>query len=85
MDKTDIQLLIDYNYWANARTLHCAARLTPAQFLTAPAAFSYGSLRGTLVHIYDAEYSWRSMCQHGAFTPDVKESDLPTFDGLQTR
>lgn len=62
MHKHEIQLLIDYNYWANASVLKASAQTGPEQF-TAPFAVSFGSLRGSLVHILGAERVWRLRIQ----------------------
>jgi uncharacterized damage-inducible protein DinB len=48
MNKNDILILYDYNYWANARVLDACARVTPEQFV-APANISHNNLRGALV------------------------------------
>ena len=58
MNKQDIQMLYEYNRWANARILGAAAKISEAQFL-APAEFPHGGLRGTLVHTLFAEWIWR--------------------------
>ena len=55
----DIKLYYDYNDWANNRILNAAKRVSPEQ-LTAPNEYGWGSLRGALVHILDAEYGWFS-------------------------
>jgi uncharacterized damage-inducible protein DinB len=78
----DIALLYSYNYWARNRILLAAAQLTPEQY-TAPAAFPFGSLRGTLVHGLDAERSWRIMFESGVWTEEIQESELPTLEALQ--
>jgi uncharacterized damage-inducible protein DinB len=83
MDKQDLQILIGYNAWANRRILEAAARVTAEQF-TAPVHLSFGSLRGTLVHILMAETIWRQRCQD-AVSPSslLVESQFPTFDALR--
>ena len=58
MNISDIRLIFDYNYWANAKLLNNAHEVTHEQYV-APASFPYGGLRGTLVHILEAEWSWR--------------------------
>ena len=50
MNANDLRTLFDYNYWATARVLNAAAKLTLEQF-TAPAGLSHGSVRGALAHI----------------------------------
>ena len=85
MKKDEFQFLMDYNYWANARILQAAARISPEQY-TAPFPVSFGSLRGTLVHIIGAEIVWRLRIQ-GDLTPYhmVSENELPTLAPLEER
>ncbi len=84
MNLQDLTLLYDYNYWANDRLLSAAAGLSPEQF-AAPSLHSHGGLRGTLLHILDTEYGWRSLCQHNTLTPDLAEEEFPTLDHLAAR
>jgi uncharacterized damage-inducible protein DinB len=80
----DILIIFDYNYWANNRILSAAEQVSPEQYV-APAACSYGSLRGTLLHTLDAEYGWRIICQTGVVAFDMTEADFPTLDVLMQR
>lgn len=94
--KTDeINLLFDYNYWANHRILSTAAKVSPEQY-TAPTDFGIGfqSLRGTLVHILDAEWGWRLRWEEYLASPlspkevtaeDLDEAQLPTLSALEGR
>jgi uncharacterized damage-inducible protein DinB len=84
MNKQDIALLYEYNYWANARIMQAAARVNPQQFL-APTSHSFGSLRDTLVHVMDAEWSWRELLQNNAFGPELDQAAFPDFESLRTR
>ena len=83
MNKNDILTLYDYNYWANARILDAAQKLTFAQY-SMPASLSHGSLRSTLVHTLGAEVIWRQRCQE-VISPTtlLSESDFPTLELLQ--
>lgn len=76
--------LYDYNYWANARILRATERVSAAQFV-APTTHTYGSLRGTLVHILSAEWIWRSRWQGVSPTAMLREADFPTLDVIRTR
>ena len=67
MSIQDIRTLFDYTHWANQRILATSAKISEAQF-TAPTAHSWGSLRGTLIHMLDTEYGWRMICQHDTET-----------------
>jgi uncharacterized damage-inducible protein DinB len=57
MSPEEMQLLFDYNAWANRRVLAAAEKLTTQQFLD-PLHSSFSSVRDTLVHIYGAEWAW---------------------------
>lgn len=80
----DMMTLYEYNYWATRQVLATSAKVSLEQFL-APAAHSYGGLRGTLVHTLDTEYGWRMLCQQDTSTPDMAEVEFPTFDVLEQR
>jgi uncharacterized damage-inducible protein DinB len=54
----DISILFDHLYWATRRILDTAAELPVEQFV-APSSITTRTLRGTLVHELDVEWSWR--------------------------
>ena len=41
MNRQQVTMLYDYNYWANARVLKATTKISPDQF-TAPARLSHG-------------------------------------------
>jgi uncharacterized damage-inducible protein DinB len=85
MNIQDILTIYDYNYWANSRILAASEGVKPEQFL-APANFPFGGLRGTVVHIMDAEYGWRMFLTTDNWSaPDLNPEDFPTFDSIQER
>jgi uncharacterized damage-inducible protein DinB len=86
MNIQDIRILYQYNYWANHKILESSARVSQDQFI-APTGHSYGSLRGTLVHLLDAEYGWRMLCQHNALTgfDSLTDDNFPGIDSLAQR
>jgi uncharacterized damage-inducible protein DinB len=84
MNKHDIQVLIQYNAWSNAKILDAASNLTEELFL-APAPFPHGSLRGTLVHALFAEWVWRRRGEGNPKNPGWKSEDFPTFESLRAR
>jgi uncharacterized damage-inducible protein DinB len=85
MNKNELQFLLDYNYWANARILGAASRIDPGQFI-ASFPVSFGSLRGTLVHILGAEIMWRRRVQESVSLPAMPGiDDFPTLAGLSQR
>ena len=83
MNKQDIQMLYEYNRWANGRILDTTAKISEAQFL-APASFPYGGLRGTLVHTLFTEWIWRLRWQGAPYDFHLKPDDFPTFASLRT-
>jgi uncharacterized damage-inducible protein DinB len=59
MTHRDLQILIDYHYWARDRLLDAVEPLPPEQFTRAMGS-SFASVRDTLAHIYAAECVWLS-------------------------
>ena len=57
MNKDDIQLLYEYDRWANNRVLQAASALSTEQF-TRDLGGSFRSVRDTLVHIVGGEWGW---------------------------
>lgn len=57
MSPAEMQVLFDYNAWANRRVLSAAEKLTTEQFVI-PLHSSFTSVRDTLAHIYGAEWIW---------------------------
>lgn len=57
MNKNYIELLFEYDRWANARVLQCASALTIEQF-TKDLGGGFRSVRSTLVHIFGGEWIW---------------------------
>src|SRR6266508_131093 len=57
MNRNDIQLLYNYNRWANARVLKSVSPLTNDQF-TRDVVGSYPAERDALVHIVSAGWIW---------------------------
>lgn len=73
MKVEEIKLYFSYNEWANNRILDAAESVSSEQ-LTTPNELGWGSLRGALVHILDAEYGWFSFLfggeDEGLMDPD---------------
>jgi len=57
MNKDYIQLLYEYDRWANNRTLQAASVLSAEQF-TRDLGGSFPSVRDTLMHIVKGEWGW---------------------------
>jgi uncharacterized damage-inducible protein DinB len=84
MRVAEIQLLFEYNDWANNKLLTKAAQLIAEQF-TAPAHYALGSLRKVLLHLMEAEWAWRVLLQSGEFVPDLVETDFATVASMVER
>ena len=74
MSPEEIQLLYDYNSWANHRSMAAAEKLTNAHFAK-PLSSSFSSVRDTLAHIFGAEWIWleRFQGRSPSGLPDVKQ------------
>jgi uncharacterized damage-inducible protein DinB len=93
MDTAEIKLLYDFNYWANGRILSSACGVSPEQYIAATDfGIGFKSLRGTLNHILDAEWSWRlrwetflnaPLSANESDTVTLSEAQLPTLSALQ--
>ena len=57
MTKDDLQLIFEYDRWANNRVLQAASALSVEQF-TRDLGGSFRSVRDTLVHIIGGEWIW---------------------------
>jgi uncharacterized damage-inducible protein DinB len=57
MTKDDIQLLYEFDRWANNRVLQAVSTLRPEEF-TRDLGGSFPSVRDTLVHIVGCEWTW---------------------------
>ena len=83
MNIQDIQLIYEYNYWANKNILAASAQVTQEQF-AAPGSFPYGGLHGTLFHVLEAEWSWRALFQKLAGASELAELVPAEYAALQT-
>jgi uncharacterized damage-inducible protein DinB len=84
MNKQDIQILHQYNSWANKRILDAAENITTDQFL-ATASYPHGGLRGTLTHTLFAEWIWRRRWQGESPTVRIQPEEFPTLAALRAR
>ena len=57
MTKSEIQLLYEYDRWANSRVLQAVSTLNAEEF-TRDLGGSFRSVRDTLMHIVEAERGW---------------------------
>ena len=84
MKRQEIDLLFRYNDWANDRILD-AAEKTSSQQLSAENDFGWGSLRGALVHLMDAEYAWRILLKDGEDVEWLQPEDFADVAAIRAR
>jgi uncharacterized damage-inducible protein DinB len=76
MNKDDIQLLYEYDRWANNRVLRAVSALSVEQF-TRDLGGSFRSVRDTLVHIISGEWGWLAYWKEATpsadFTADLRK------------
>lgn len=86
MNKHDLVLLIQFNFWANDRILAACTKLSADQFTRECTPDpGWGNLRGILVHALDAEYGWRSILQAQPETGVLTADDFSDIAALQNR
>jgi hypothetical protein len=69
MTRDDIQLLYEYDRWANNRVLQAASALGAEEF-TRDLGGSFRSVRDTLVHIIGGEWIWLAYWKEPPDSPD---------------
>jgi len=76
MTKDDIQLIYEYDRWANNKVLQAVSALSPEQF-TRDLGGSFRSVRDTLVHIIGGEWIWlaywKDPPESAAFLADLRK------------
>jgi uncharacterized damage-inducible protein DinB len=78
MTQKEIQLLYDYDKWADLKILEAIATLTGDQYKK-DLGSSFGGIRGTLVHILSADRVW--LCRWtGKTMALLKAEDFPTIE-----
>jgi uncharacterized damage-inducible protein DinB len=82
MTVNEARRLFAYNRWANRRLLVAASLLVPIDF-TRDLHASFGSVRGTLVHILWGERRWLRFWQDGTFIPEVDPDEYEDAAVLQ--
>jgi uncharacterized damage-inducible protein DinB len=83
MNRDDIQLLFEYDRWANKSVLQAASTLSGEQFIR-DLGGSFGSVRDTLVHIISGEWGWLTIWKErsltSAFVTELWDRIGVTFD-----
>ena len=91
MTADHLQLLLDYNRWANNLVIERSAETSDPDYFALSEGLSFGSLHATLVHIAVSEIVWLARWE-GRLPPDeladarrsdqLAETELPTFQAL---
>ena len=84
MNAKDVQLLYQYNEWANFRILDAAGALSRDQLNTSN-SYGWGSFFGGLAHILDAEYYWRNALSQAGGANWVEAGDFADLAALRAR
>jgi uncharacterized damage-inducible protein DinB len=83
MNKDDVELLFEYDRWANGSVLRAASALSGEQF-TRDLGGSFRSVRDTMVHIISGEWGWLTIWKEpaltSAFVTDLWTRIGTTFD-----
>jgi uncharacterized damage-inducible protein DinB len=82
MNKEDIQLLYNYNKWANATVLKSVAPLNTEE-LTRKLGGSFPSIRETLVHIMAAEWIWLRRWKGVSPKALFDSAEFPDLDAIK--
>jgi uncharacterized damage-inducible protein DinB len=82
MTVSDLQLLVDYHYWARDRILDAVSALTPEQY-SRDLGSSFRSIRDTLVHLYSAEWAWQQRWQGTSPTAMQTPDQFPDVNSLR--
>jgi uncharacterized damage-inducible protein DinB len=84
MNPEEVVSLFHYDRWATDAQLIALDQLTQEQY-TKDLASSHGGLRGTLVHIYAAQWIWLKRWKGESPTALVAASEIPTLNMLRER
>jgi uncharacterized damage-inducible protein DinB len=83
--KKHIDLIWNYNYWANRRILARAETLTQAQ-VSEKAPYMWDSIIRTMAHVLGAEWIWRQRFQEGISpTAILNQDQFTTLELLNAR
>src|ERR1700679_3080194 len=81
MTKDDLQLLYEFDRWANRGTLEAACALSVEQF-TRDLGGSLRSVRDTLLHIIGSEWAWLTIWNEPSVTSAFVSDIWPRLDAL---
>jgi len=83
MTKKEIQILFDYDNWANVKLLEVVASLKEDQYKKDLGA-SFNGIQGTLVHMLSADRVWLDRWTAKEPAP-LKAEDFPTLEIIKKR
>lgn len=84
MNAEEIRTLSAYGWWANGRLIDAARSLSSHDFARDVGA-SFGSLKGTLLHILGGEWKWLQFWRGDAPTNPFAPEDLPDVAAIDDR
>ncbi len=84
MNKTDIQDLYRFNYWATHRILDLLGSISSEHY-SKDMSSSHGGIHGTLVHMMGAEELWLKRWKGESPTSMYKASDFSSLADVGTR
>jgi uncharacterized damage-inducible protein DinB len=79
MIRDELKSLLAYNRWADERVMQAVRRLTPEQYVQAPAP-GWSSVRATLLHGADASWIWARRLRGETVTARTTESEAPRVE-----
>jgi len=82
MTKEEVELLYDYNAWANTRALDASAALDAEAFVR-DLKNSFPSVRDTLAHILNAEYLWLKRWKGDSPRAGLSAAEYPSVEVLR--
>lgn len=78
----EVSKILAYNRWANAKMLEPVGGVSPEEW-DREVGGSFGSLHGTLVHLYGAEWVWLERLRGNSPGSLPAARDLPTVEALR--
>ena len=83
MNRSDVALLVDYNYWGRDRALDAVSGLDAEKY-TRDLGNSFKSIRDTLTHTYSAEWVWYTRWHGESPTSPIPMDRFPDLAALTT-
>jgi uncharacterized damage-inducible protein DinB len=82
VNRQGLDTYLAYDRWANRRLLQAAGALSPEAFSKDLGA-SFGSVRGTLLHILRGEWGWLHYWRDGTFVREFPIDEFATVAALE--